>query len=74
MTGPFFSETTAAGAAYLSMLQEETELSIKNLFLEEKCYFQQYGAPSHYHSDTRNFLSVQQSKRHVHLSTFLMLL
>jgi hypothetical protein len=27
------------------------------LFLEEQCYFEQDGAPPHYHRNVRNFLN-----------------
>jgi hypothetical protein len=40
------------------MLLDNIVPSINSLLLEEECYFQQDGAPSHYHNDVRNFLSV----------------
>jgi hypothetical protein len=56
--GTFFFEAAVTGAAYLSVLQDNTVTSINNLFLEKKSYFRQDGALLRYQNDVKNFLNV----------------
>jgi hypothetical protein len=55
---PSFFEATVTSPAYLPMMQGNTIPLIKNLFLEKERYFQQDGAPPHYHNNVRNFHNV----------------
>lgn len=61
--GPFFFEGTVTGAAYLQMLQEKIIPALGNIYNEELYYFQQDGAPPHYHRDVRAFLDYNFPQR-----------
>jgi hypothetical protein len=47
-----------SGSAYFSVLQDNIVPSVKDLCLEEGCYFQQDGAPPLFHSDVRSFKNI----------------
>ncbi|GFT95276.1 uncharacterized protein NPIL_460641 [Nephila pilipes] len=51
---PFFFDAT--GPVYLNLLQQSVIPSIREDFEQEEFYFQQDGAPPHYHRDVRSFL------------------
>jgi hypothetical protein len=57
LIGKFLSTANDTGTVCLSVLQDNTVLSIK-FFFEEKYYFQQDGAPPHDHNYVSNFLNV----------------
>jgi len=52
--GPFF-EGTVTGAAYLNILQESIVPTVRQLYGDDTWY-QQEGAPPHYHRDVRAYL------------------
>lgn len=56
LIGPFFFEGTVTGHAYLDMLQTRILPAIQALYGNEMFYFQQDGAPPHYHRDVRLYL------------------
>jgi transposase len=57
LIGPFFFYNTVTGAVYLNLLQEFVIPRIREEFRdEEDFYFQQDGAPPHYHRDVRAHL------------------
>ncbi|GFT11948.1 uncharacterized protein NPIL_602731 [Nephila pilipes] len=53
---PFFFDATVTGPVYLNLLQQSVIPSIREDFEQENFYFQQDGAPPHYHRDVRSFL------------------
>ena len=55
LIGPFFFDATGTGLVYLNLLQQSVVPSISKHFEEEEFYFQQDGAPPHYHRDVRSF-------------------
>ncbi|GFT66548.1 DUF4817 domain-containing protein [Nephila pilipes] len=56
LIGPFFFDATVTGPVYLNLLQQSVIPSIREDFEQEEFYFQQDGAPPHYHRDVRSFL------------------
>ncbi|GFS72586.1 uncharacterized protein NPIL_493121 [Nephila pilipes] len=54
--GPFFFDATVTGPVYLNLLQQSVISSTREDFEQEEIYFQQDGAPPHYHRDVRSFL------------------
>ncbi|XP_068207675.1 uncharacterized protein [Palaemon carinicauda] len=55
--GPFFFNETVNGESYLNLLQEFVGPQITEMFGEDSdIYFQQDGAPPHYHRDVRAYL------------------
>ena len=55
--GPFFFNETVNGESYLKLLQEFVRPQIKEMFGDDHdIYFQQDGAPPHYHLDVRAYL------------------
>ncbi|CAM1299642.1 Uncharacterised protein r2_g956 [Pycnogonum litorale] len=56
LIGPFFFDATVTGPIYLNLLQQSVMPCIRNDFKDEDVYFQQDGAPPHYHRDVRSFL------------------
>ena len=56
LIGPFFFYNTVTGAIYLNLLQESIMPCIQEVFGDEEVYFQQDGAPTHYHCDARTYL------------------
>ena len=56
LIGPFFFDATMTGPVYLNLLQQSVMPSIREDFEQEEFYFQQDGAPPHYHRDVRFFL------------------
>jgi hypothetical protein len=55
VAGAFFFEGTVTGAAYLNMLQEST-VTVRQMCGDEDTWYQQDGAPPHYHRDVRAYL------------------
>ena len=65
LTGPYFFEETVTGQTYLQMLDILIP-RLNDLFeSESEIYFQQDGAPPHFHVNVRNFLdrTFNQSSR-----------
>ncbi|KAK8400125.1 hypothetical protein O3P69_003074 [Scylla paramamosain] len=57
LRGPFFFNETVNGESYLNLLQEFVGPQITEMFGEDSdIYFQQDGAPPHYHRDVRAYL------------------
>jgi transposase len=56
LIGPFFFDATVTGPIYLNLLQQFVIPSIRIDFEDEEFFFQQDGAPPHYHRDVRSFL------------------
>ncbi|XP_042225978.1 uncharacterized protein LOC121868990 [Homarus americanus] len=56
IVGPFFFEGTATDAGYFNMLQSSIVPTIHQLYGDKKVYYQQDGAPPHFHSDIRDCL------------------
>ncbi|KAK8386317.1 hypothetical protein O3P69_010768 [Scylla paramamosain] len=57
LTRPFFFNETVNGESYLNLLQEFVGPQITEMFGEDSdIYFQQDGAPPHYHRDVRAYL------------------
>ena len=54
--GPFFFDQTVTGDVYLNLLQESVGPRVEEIFGDEEIYFQQDGAPPHYHRDVRAYL------------------
>ena len=55
LIGPFFFDHTVNCANYLNLLLEYAMPRMQEMFRNEECYFQQDGAPFHYHRDVRAF-------------------
>ncbi|XP_016075224.1 PREDICTED: uncharacterized protein LOC107542427 [Miniopterus natalensis] len=56
LIGPFFVDGTVTGPIYLNLLRQSVMPSIREVFEDEEFYFQQDGAPPHYHHDVRSYL------------------
>ncbi|KAJ4425934.1 hypothetical protein ANN_27560 [Periplaneta americana] len=56
LIGPFFFDGTVTGQVYLNMLCTSVLPAIRTLYGNEEFYFQQDGAPPHYHRDVRAYL------------------
>lgn len=56
LIGPFFFDGTVTGQVYLNMIQTSVLPAIRALYGNEEFYFQQDGAPPHYHRDVRAYL------------------
>ena len=56
LIGPFFFEATVTGEAYLEMLRSSILPVIRALYEKSEVFYQQDGAPPHYHRDVRAFL------------------
>ena len=56
LIGPFFFDGNVTCESYLDMLQAQALPVIRELYNGIEVYFQQDGAPSHYHRDVRSFL------------------
>lgn len=55
--GPFFFNGTVTGESYLNLLQEFVHSQFSEMFGDDgEIYFQQDGAPPHYHRDVRAHL------------------
>lgn len=52
----FFFDATVTGLVYLNLLQQPVMPSVREDFEDEEFYFQQDGAPSHYHHYVRPYL------------------
>lgn len=55
--GPFFFNGTVNGDRYLTLLEESIGPHIEEMFGDDEIYFQQDGAPPHYHCDVRAHLN-----------------
>lgn len=49
LIGPFFFDATVTGPMYLNLLRPSVMPRIRKVFEDEEFYFQQDGAPPHYH-------------------------
>lgn len=56
LIGPFFIDGALTGEKYLDLLQHQIIPEINNLFPNMNVYFQQDGAPAHYHRIVREYL------------------
>jgi len=56
LIGPFFFEGTITGQVYLDMLRTSILPAVRTLFGNDRFYFQQDGAPPHFHRDVRAYL------------------
>ena len=56
LIGPFFFDGTVIGQVYLHMIRTYGLAAIRALYGNEEFYFQQDGAPPHYHRDVRAYL------------------
>jgi len=56
LIGPFFFEGTVTGKAYLELLRSSILTAIHVLYENSEVFYQQDGAPPHYHRDVRAFL------------------
>ena len=56
LVAPFFFDDTVKGTNYLNLLQEYAIPRIQEMFRNDEWYFQQDGAPPHYHRDVRAYL------------------
>jgi len=56
LIGPFFFEGTVTGEACLEMLRSSILPAIRALYENNEVFYQQDGAPPHYHRDVRAFL------------------
>jgi len=56
LIGPFLFEGTVTGEAYLEMLRSSILPAIRALYENSEVFYQQDGAPPHYHRDVRAFL------------------
>ncbi|GFS52141.1 DUF4817 domain-containing protein [Nephila pilipes] len=56
LIGPFRFEGTVTGINYLTMLADSIFPAIRALYDNDDFYFQQDGAPPHYHRDVRAYL------------------
>ena len=54
--GPFFLDGTVTDPVYLNLLMENVGPGSEEMFEQEEIYFQQDGAPPHYHRDVRAYL------------------
>lgn len=54
--GPFFFEGTMTGADYLELLKNSVVERARDMFVDDNFYFQQDGAPPHYHREVTSFL------------------
>ena len=55
--GPIFYEGTLTGAKYLSLLQNEIGPLVEDLNTNSEIWFQQDGAPAHYHNEVVGYLN-----------------
>ena len=51
--GPFFFEGTVTGEAYLEMLRLSILPDVRTFYENSEVFYQQDGAPPHYHLDVR---------------------
>ena len=65
LIGPFFFDDTMNGANYLNLLQEYAMPRMQVMFRNEEWYFQQDGAPPHYHHNVRAYLDCHLPNRWV---------
>jgi len=56
LIGPSFFEGTVTGEAYLEMLRSSILPAIRALYENSEVFYQQDGAPPHYHRDVQAFL------------------
>ena len=56
LIGTFIFDGTVTGDAYLEMLGSSTLPSIRAIYENTEVFYQQDGAPPHYHRDVRAFL------------------
>ncbi|XP_076322031.1 uncharacterized protein LOC143231372 [Tachypleus tridentatus] len=63
LIGPFFFQDTVTGLNYLNILQEFAMPRIQEQFGEEECFFQQDGAPPHFHRDVGAYLDASTPDR-----------
>ena len=56
LIGSFFFEGTVTGEVYLEMLHSSILPAIRALYENSEVFYQQDGAPPHYHQDVRAFL------------------
>jgi len=56
LIGPFFFEGTVTGEAYLEILRSSILPAIRAIYENSEVFYQQGGAPPHYHRDVRAFL------------------
>ena len=56
LIGPFLFEGTVTGEAYLEMLRSSILPAVRALYENSELFYQQDGAPPHYHRDVRSFL------------------
>lgn len=56
LIGPFFFDATVTGSVYLNLLRHFIMPNIRQAFGDEVFYFQQDGAPPHYHHIVRSYL------------------
>lgn len=56
LIGPFFFDGTVTGEVYLQKLQTSILPAIRDLYGDGRFYFQQDGAPAHYHNRVRAYL------------------
>lgn len=63
--GPHFFEHTISGASYLQFLHDHLPEYLENipLNIRQRCWFQQDGAPAHFHHNVRTFLDEHYSNR-----------
>ena len=63
LIGPFFFESTVTGLHYLHMLQEFVMPRLQEQFGDTEFFFQQDGAPPHFHRDVRTYLDENMQNR-----------
>ncbi|PSN52652.1 hypothetical protein C0J52_08821 [Blattella germanica] len=56
LIGPFFFDGTVTGEVYFQKLQTSILPAIRDLYGDGRFYFQQDGAPAHYHNRVREYL------------------
>ena len=56
LIGPFFFEGIVTSEAHLEMLRSSILPAISALYENSEVFYQQVGAPPHYHRDLRAFL------------------
>ena len=61
--GPYFFDNAVNGPVYLKLLQETVMPLIRRLFRYNDFYFQQDGAPPHFHADVRTYLDDNVTNR-----------
>jgi hypothetical protein len=54
--GPFYFDNTVTGTVYLDLFQKFVGPRIVEMFGDAEIYFQQAGAPLHYHREVRAYL------------------